>query len=231
MSEHKPIKKVLILGATGRTGVHIVQYALSKGYEVVALVRRPENFKHSNPKVTVVRGDTENPSDVEKAVSMADEVISVINNPRASESPWAKVLGRPFMIRDSIKNVVRSMKNQGKKRILVMSTFGAGESFDHLPWFVRLLVKYSNMKVAFADHTGQEEVLKASDLDWTVVRCVQLSNEERLDPLIVSSNNTPKPANLVSRKQAALFLVEQLDRSEYLRKLPVISEASGTRLG
>ena len=227
MLENKPIKKVLILGATGRTGIHVVQYALSKGYEVIALVRRPENYKYSQAGVTVVKGDTENPSDVSKAVSMADAVISIINNPRASESPWAKVLGQPFMMRDSMRNVVRSMKDQGKKRILVMSTFGAGESFKQLPWLVRLLVKYSNMKVAFDDHTAQENVLKESDLDWTVVRCARLSNDEQLGNLIVSINNTPKPANLISRKNTAFFLIEQLESSEYLRRLPVISETRG----
>ncbi len=224
MSEKNPIKKVLILGATGRTGIHVVNYAISKGYEVVAFVRKPENYKYSHAKLTVVEGDTENSTDVAKAVSMVDAVISVINNPRASESPWAKVLGQPFMVSDSMKNVVKSMKDLGKKRILVMSTFGAGDSFNDLPWLVRLLVKYSNMKVAFDDHTAQENVLKESDLDWTVVRCVQLSNEENLGKLIVSFNNTPKPAGLISRKHAGLFLVEQLESSKYIHRLPVISE-------
>lgn len=224
MTEKKTIKKVLILGATGRTGIHVVNCAISKGYEVVAFVRKPENYKYSHEKLTVVSGDTENSADVAKAVSMVDAVISVINNPRASESPWAKVLGQPFMVRDSMKNVVRAMKDLGKKRILVMSTFGAGDSFNDLPWLVRLLVKYSNMKVAFDDHTAQEDVLKESGLDWTVVRCVQLSNKEKLGNLMISNKNIPKPSGLISRKHAGLFLVEQMESFEYIHKFPVISE-------
>lgn len=224
MSEIKTNKKILILGATGQTGVHVVNFALSKGYEVFAFSRNPINLKSLNSMLTVIKGDTENLADVEKAISLVDAVISVINNPRATESPWAKVLGQPYMVRDSIKNVVAAMKKQGKKRILVMSTYGAGESYNDLPWWLRMFVKFSNMKVAFDDHTGQENVLKESDLDWTVVRCVQLSNTDKLGELIVSYKNSAKPAALISRKHAAKFLVEHIENSEYIHKMPVISE-------
>jgi uncharacterized protein YbjT (DUF2867 family) len=224
MSEITMTKKVLVLGATGQTGIHVVDYALSKGYEVFAFSRNPDSLKKLTSKLTIVKGDAENLADVKKAVSQVDVVISVINNPRASESPWAKVLGQPYMIRDSIKNVVSAMKEQGKKRVIVMSTYGAGESYNDLPWWLRLLVKYSNMKVAFDDHTGQENALKESDLDWTVVRCVRLSNVDELGKLIVSYKNSPRPTALISRKQVAKFLVEHIDNSEYTHKMPVISE-------
>lgn len=224
MSEIKTPKKVLILGATGQTGVHVVDYALSKGYEVFAFSRNPNNLKILTSKVTIVKGDTENLADVKKAVSLTDVVISVINNPRASKSPWAKVLGHPYVIRDSMKNVISAMKEQGKKRVIVMSTYGAGESYNDLPLWLRLLVKYSNMKVAFDDHTGQENALKESDLDWTIVRCVRLSDTDERGELIVSYKNSPKPAALISRKHAAKFLVELIEHSAYTRKMPVISE-------
>lgn len=224
MLETKITKKVLVLGATGKTGVHVVEYALTKGYEVYALSRHPERLKISNPRLHLIKGDTENLLDVNVAISLADDVISVINNPRSSDSPWAKVLGQPYMIRDSIKNVVSAMKAQGKKRILVMSTYGAGESFNYLPWWLRLIVNNSNLKVAFDDHTGQEMVLRECGLDWTVVRCVQLSDANEIGKLVVSLNNSPKPATKISRKHAAKFLVQELENSEYLYSLPIISE-------
>lgn len=217
-------KKILVLGATGRTGMHVVDYALAKGYDVYAFARNIESFKISNPKLHLVTGNTENLADVTKAVSVVDDVISVINNPRTSDNPWAKVVGQPHMIRDSIKNVISAMKAQRKRRLIVMSTYGAGESFGYLPWWLRFIVNSSNLKVAFDDHTGQEIVLKESNLDWTIVRCVQLSDTNRIGKLVVSVNNSPKPAAKIGRKHVAKFLVQQLESSEYTHKIPIISE-------
>ncbi|MDO9181005.1 MAG: NAD(P)H-binding protein [Bacteriovorax sp.] len=214
---------VLILGATGKTGVHVVKEVLAMGHEVYALSRHPERLSISDSRLHLIKGDTEKPDDVNQAVSLVDEVISVINNPRISDNPWAKVIGQPFMIRDSIRNVVSAMEAHGKKRIIVMSTFGAGESFHDLSWWLRIMINKSNLKVAFDDHTGQEEVLKESSLDWTVVRCVQLSDTNEMTNLIISLDNYPKAATKISRKHVAKFLVQQLVSTDYIRKLPTIS--------
>lgn len=38
------MKHILLFGATGRTGIQVLKYALDKGYRVTALVRNPEKI-------------------------------------------------------------------------------------------------------------------------------------------------------------------------------------------
>ncbi|MDF1514961.1 MAG: NAD(P)H-binding protein [Anaerolineae bacterium] len=63
--------KLSIFGATGRTGQHLVRQALSKGYEVVALVRTPAKLDIQHEDLTVIVGDVTDLASVTKAVTGA----------------------------------------------------------------------------------------------------------------------------------------------------------------
>ncbi|MDQ6660716.1 MAG: NAD(P)H-binding protein, partial [Chloroflexota bacterium] len=69
--------KLTIFGATGRTGLQLVQQALEAGHGVVALVRTPAKMPIQHERLTLMQGDAMNPADVEKAVQGADAVLSV----------------------------------------------------------------------------------------------------------------------------------------------------------
>ena len=161
--------KILLFGATGRTGKLILQKALNDGHEVTAIVRDPSKLNGFSAKI--IRGT---PYDKE-TVNNCDVVINTLNVSRVSDNPWAKLRSPKDMISHSIQNALDAMKENSIKRIIVMGVLGAGESKAKMPFIFKLVVNYSNLKYAFDDHARQEELLAKSDTDWTVIRLPMLT--------------------------------------------------------
>jgi len=218
--------RLLSLGATGRTGRLVVQYALSSGHDVVALARNPRRIAASSPNLSIVTGTPENAEDIESALTGCDAVISTLGNSRSSDLPWAKLVSPPMFMTRSISDTINAMRARGIRRIVVVSALGAGDSFPHAPFITRLLARRTNLRWSYADHEAQEEVLRKSELDWTCVRPAILTDGTSLKPLVVSYEGRPKPALTITRALVARFLVDILDKPEFFRKMPVVSEHS-----
>lgn len=216
--------KVLALGATGRTGRWVLEYALGAGHDVVALARAPEKILARSPKLSVVRGTPENADDLLAAIHGCEAVISTLNNKRASDLPWAKPISPAMLMTRSIGNAVVAMRRTGARRIVVLSALGAGDSFGLAPAVVRLLIRWTNLRISYEDHDAQEALLRASGLDWTSVRATILTNRRAHGKLIVSYDGRPKPAMTIGRAEVARFMVGILERSAFFGKAPVISE-------
>jgi uncharacterized protein YbjT (DUF2867 family) len=225
MSEEKrSVKRILLLGATGRIGKHTLGYALSKGYEVVALVRSPEKITVSASNLKVVKGTPENPDDLMRAIDGCDAVVSALGVQRASEAPWAKSLSSPMFLTTSIGNCLAAMQAKGLRRIVVLTGIGTGDSFPYAPAFMRFLIRATRLRELKKDFDGEEALLQKSDMDWTSVRAVGLTLGKATKKLIVSYDNHPKPSASISRKHVAHFLVNCLQDEDYFQKAPVISE-------
>ncbi len=69
---------VTIFGASGQTGLFLVERALQRDHEVTAYVRTPETFAISHKKLKVVKGDVRSRRDVAKTVKGADAVMCAI---------------------------------------------------------------------------------------------------------------------------------------------------------
>src|SRR5882762_5785574 len=68
--------KLVVLGATGGTGLEIVRQALEHGHSVTAFVRSPERLKQFGDRITVKQGDLLNSADLEKVLLGHDAVLS-----------------------------------------------------------------------------------------------------------------------------------------------------------
>jgi putative NADH-flavin reductase len=217
------MKRILLFGATGRTGTLLVNYALEKGYAVTALVRNPEKLAVRSERLTIIKGLPTNAGDVEKAMTDCDIVISTLSALSVKESFSFKKMQPPHTLELSIRHAIESMTARGKKRIITLSSIGAGDSFPLAPWFMRVMIKITNFKIVFADHTQQEAWLRHSTLDWTIVRPVALNDDSDLKQLVVSYNQRPSPFKM-SRKQLAKFMVDSIDNPAFIHKAPILSE-------
>lgn len=203
-----------------------MQYALSSGHHVIALARNPEKIAASSPNLSVIRGTPESTDDIESALTGCDAVISTLDNNRSSDLPWAKPVSPPMFMAQSIGHVISAMRARGIRRIVVVSALGAGDSFRFAPFITRLLARRTNLRLGYADHEAQEEALRKSALDWTCVRPAILTNGTSLKPLVVSYEGQPKPALTIARALVARFLVDILEKPEFFRRMPVVSERS-----
>ena len=98
--------KVLLLGATGRTGKIILDKALRNGHEINCLVRNPEMINNEHERIKIFKGSPEKIHDLEEAMKGCKAVVSVLNISRKSDFPWAKVITPATFLSDVINNVI-----------------------------------------------------------------------------------------------------------------------------
>lgn len=216
-------KRILILGATGRTGKHAINFALAKGYQVVALVRNPAKISVQSSNLIIVTGLPTNIDDVRSAMNECDSVLSLLSPLTRGEAISFRKINAPRILEKSITNVLQVMNEYGIKRILILSSVGVGDSWKYAPWYVKLLVKLTNFKVIFADHNAQERLVQASETNWTIARPVGLNEKETMGTLAVSYDHTPKPFQM-SRKLLAKFFIDNLYDETYVNKMPMLAE-------
>ncbi|SIT76352.1 NAD(P)H-binding [Yoonia rosea] len=210
---------LLVLGASGRTGKHIVDQALSRGHHVTALVRNP-NSMQAQDGLTVIKGTPTNPADLAAAEQGKDAILVALNNPRQSDAPWAK----PITTEKILTKVAENIIALGKKRVVFLSAAGVGDSFETAPWFMRFMIKRTNLGYAYADHNSVEQAFRASDASWTLVRAMGLSNSEKEKALIVGTATTPKPGMMVRRSAVAKFMLDCVENDSHVGQTPVVSE-------
>jgi len=217
-------KRILLLGATGRTGCLALEYALEQGLEVTALVRRPAAITVQSDRLTVIGGSPLNAVDVRQALAGCDAVVSALNNNRTSDNPWAKRLSPSQFMTNSIRACLAAMQEQEVRRIVVLSSVGVNDSFADAAFFMRWLIRNTNLRYTFQDHDAQESELRRSGMDWTAVRAALLNNSRQPKALVTSYYNEPKPALTISRLHTARYLIDCLNDSTTFRKAPTISE-------
>jgi putative NADH-flavin reductase len=218
------IMKILILGATGRTGSLIVEEAQKQGYDLNVLVRDKNKIPFSSKSINLYQGTPTRKADLRAAMQGCDLVISALGIARASDAPWSKLITPKNFITESMKNVIAEAGQQNLKQLITISAWGAGETKKEIPFWLRWLINYTNLGPVYAEHDSQEKLLANSNLNWTAVRPVALNNSKKIKNLKVSFNNSPKPSLQISRQSVAKFVVDIVKSDKYDRKGPIISE-------
>ncbi len=201
---------ILILGATGRTGWHIAQYAVANEHKVISIIR--DQAKATIPGVRFIEGSSFDYDLLNKTLTGIDAVIVALNISRKSDNPFAKITSPLTLISDTIMNLVPAMESNGVKRIITISAYGVGDSWIDMPFFARLLVRNSNIWQAYKDHDRQERILRNSNLDWTIVRPVLLNNKNKDKYTAVIGK--PDGAS-ISRKGVTRFIIDVLESGKF----------------
>lgn len=203
--------KVIIFGASSRTGMQLIARALQAGYEVTAFVRDVSKLGPHQDDVKVVIGDALNPSEVENAIRGQDAVLSVLG-PK----------GKPaVMAAESTKNIVSAMEKHGVKRLVVVSVAGVAVSQDKRGVnVVSALIKLL-LRDVFTDRENQLAVLEASKVDWVAVRVPRLTDNPPTGSVKAFFGN-PSPTMKISRADLADFMLKQLTENQWLRQAPIV---------
>ncbi|MDG3580808.1 MULTISPECIES: NAD(P)-dependent oxidoreductase [Galbibacter] len=209
--------EILVIGATGRTGRHIVRMALNEGHRVTAFVRSPEKLDRPQTGVKVVQGDALDATAVHNLINNNnfDSVVIAIG---ADTLKCSNVRG------DSTKNVITALENRNAPtRLWIVSSVGTNESMDQLGFFSKAFVK-TILKGHIADHTNQENYLKESSLPYTIVRPTGLKDESSNGGYIVLEKGR-LPTDRVSRQDVAHFIIKNIDNEAYLGKAVTLTSA------
>jgi putative NADH-flavin reductase len=163
--------RLSIFGATGGTGTCLVEQALKAGHEVTAVVRDPARLAiAAHPRLQVMTADIMDPASILPAVAGADAVLTGVG-PRGT--------GPTTVIRDSLASIVAAMQNAGVHRLLALSgsiVADEGES-PYLRYLLKPLARRTFLRHVCADMRAGEAEVRASDLDWTIVRPPALTDK------------------------------------------------------
>ena len=213
--------KILIIGATGRTGKCLVKESLKRKYEVSAIARNPEKLKDF--KIEITSGTPYDYTTVEKAISGCEAVINTLNVSRKSDNPWAPLAAPKDMISKSAANALKAMEKTGTKRYVALSTIGAGRSWKKSPFILKLIVSISNLRYAFRDHGRQETLLENSDIDYTICRAPILSDDINTTGATATPEGEKPASRILSRNSAAEFFLNIIENKQYIRKTVSLS--------
>jgi len=203
--------KILLLGATGRTGKWVYQKSLERGYSIHCLARNSERIE-KHDQATLLEGDASNPDDLATAIAGCNAVISVLNISRRSDFPWSALRTPKNFLSKTMGNLVPLAEKNKVNRIIICSAWGVSETVQDIPGWFKWLIQNSNIGVAYEDHNRQERIVSDSALNWTIVRPVGLTNSSKEQSVLESFDNHPKPSLTISRKSVAGFLLDSLEQ-------------------
>jgi putative NADH-flavin reductase len=216
-------KKLLILGSTGRTGKYLLEDALARGFEVNVLVRNVQKITITTEKLRIFEGTPSNKEDLAKALQGCTHVLSALNISRNSDFPWADLRTPKDFLEKTIQNLIDLSETNPLENVMVISAWGVAETRKDVPFWFRWMIDFTNVKYGYLGHEDQERLLKNSDLNWTIVRPVILTNNKIIKLVLVSLDNNPKPNYLISRVNVANFMVDIFEKSLYVKQTPTIS--------
>ena len=202
---------ILVLGATGRTGKIFAKLATDHSHQVTAIVR--EKNRGTLPKVKYIEGSPTDGKFLNDALRGIDAVVVSLNINRTSDNPFAKIVSPLTLISDSVKALIPAMEKNGVKRIVSISGSGVGDSWNDMFIIARLLIRYSNIMRAYEDHDRQEQIIRNSNLDWTIVRPVMLNSKET--DKYTATLGKPKGGS-ISRAGVAKFTLDALETGKYV---------------
>ncbi|WP_043807549.1 NAD(P)-binding oxidoreductase [Rhodococcus triatomae] len=166
--------KVLVVGASRGTGAAAVTALVRDGHEVTAFARTAAT---QTENVHTVTGDVFDPDALAKAMVGQEAVVVVLG---ISDNPFGvRLFGRartPLDVRsEGTRRVVDAMRATGIRRIVVQTTYGLGDTFGRLSLPLKLFFRLV-LAPQLADSEAQETVVRGSDLDWTIIRPVSLTD-------------------------------------------------------
>ncbi|MEO0899916.1 MAG: SDR family oxidoreductase [Bacteroidota bacterium] len=202
--------KVLVIGATGRLGSHLVEYSLEKGHEVTAFARNIEDYPNEHPNLSLVKGDVLYPALIEAALGDHDIVLSVIG--------IRKYRGPITLLSRGIGNIIECMEKAKAKRLITITGAGILQE-DESRLKMDSLSFPPNLQNLSLDHRRVFDRLRNSSLDWTIVCPTFMHQGERTGEFLTKADYFPSGAtNEISIQDAAYFITEEMVKNEFVKK-------------
>lgn len=202
--------RIALFGATGGTGMQVLEQALASGHTIRALARDPGKLE-PREGLTVVQGDVLDQGATDACLEGTDAVICVLGTKPGNEPVEAA----------GTERILAAMDKHGIKRLIAVSSMGVGDSIDQINFAFRVIMNLTLKRIMQAK-AEQERLIMVSDTDWTIVRPGGLTDGPRTDTYQAGTDKSIK-ATRVSRADVADFVLKQLADDTYVRQAPAVS--------
>jgi putative NADH-flavin reductase len=202
--------KLVVLGATGGTGLEIVRQAIERGHSVTALVRSPERLKPFGDRIRVKRGDLLNRADLEQAIQGHDAVVSGFG-PRVPVSKADAHLLEQFA-----NALTAAMERTNVRRAVIESVAFLFRNAIFPPAYLLGRLFFPQI---VADASAMERLFAESGLDWTIVRPPELTDKPYRGKYRVREGQLPRFGFKISRADVANFMLNVTEDRSSIRKV------------
>jgi putative NADH-flavin reductase len=200
--------KLVVFGASGRTGTLLVWQALDAGHEVTAYIRPESTWSLEHPLLRIVKGNLNDATRLIEVLTGADACLAALGGRSMTRRLPELVAGMDL--------IISVMEQVGVSRLIYLSSIGAGDSRYYMGPLIRMFIVWILLRAPLADHTAIEKRIRKSGLKWTIVRPMGLSMEPgsgniRHGDGFIKINSGKQ----IPRVDVAAFLLKQVDSGEY----------------
>src|SRR5205807_3901096 len=166
--------KMLVLGASGGVGKHLVRLACDQGHIVTALARCADGIAS---RARILIDDVLRPGCFDEHVSGHEVVLSALGIKRTNpRNPWSALASPPDFSSRTAAMLVNAMRQHGLGRVIAVSAAGVGDSVARMNLLMKFFVAKSNVGVGYRDLAAMERVFADSGLDWCCPRPTRLTS-------------------------------------------------------
>jgi len=205
------VMKVALYGATGKSGSRILKELVSRGHQVIAIVRNPAKLPETGPSVLIEQDDLSDPKKIAAAVNGAEAVISAYAPPQDDVDAIVGVTQRQ----------VEALNHGSDVRLIVVGGAGGLNVAPGVTLIDSGFLPEPYLPIAKA-HTKALNVLRASTIDWTYLAPAAYfepgtrTGKFRLgtDELIANEQQESR----ISMEDYAIALVDELEKPKHRRQ-------------
>ena len=206
-------QKIALAGATGKIGKPLLNSLLQQGYQVKALIRKPESFLFSHPSLEIVQGDLVSLESTELFLRDCNAVISTIG----------QVKDEPMVSAVATSNIVKTMLNYGIQRYLLLAGLNLDVPGDSKSTANRESSAW--MRQTFpevvADKQKAYDILSRNEVDWTLFRLPWIVETDERAGIIADLQDCP--GKQVYSHELADFMIGQLNNPLFIKKAPFVA--------
>jgi len=209
---------IVIIGASSGIGLRAVEAALAAGHRVRALARSAPTMSMSGARLEKIGGDARDASVIGPALDGADAVIQVLGVPITPTT----VLKGTTLFSEATRVLVDAMLGAGVRRLIAVTGLEAGDSRGRAGFVHARVVFPLVLQRIYKDKSAQEQIIRQSGLDWTIVRPGILTDGPATGRYEVRVEPRSWRGGIISRRDVADFLVAQVGDERCIGRTPVL---------
>ncbi len=206
---------IVIIGASCGIGRALLDQSYRLGHNVKAMFPIPQRLSTRHERLRSEIGNVLDQEALNKAITGHDVVCLTIG----TKPTWKP--GTAFS--EGTEHLLWAMRDANVRRLICVTGVGAGDSRGHGGFFFDRIVSPFLLRPFFEDKDRQEELIRASDTDWIIVRPGFLTNGQLTSKYRVLTDLSGVRAGKISRADVAHFILENISSREYIGKTPLIT--------
>jgi len=207
--------KILVIGASRGIGKVLVEEALNDGHDVSVLARYPDKIPVKHDRLTVHQGDARDRDSVIERCAGRDVVCSCVGVPITFKTV--------DLFSTAAANIVAAVALNPGQKFIAVTGIGAGDTKGHGGFLYDRIFNPLLLKTIYADKDREENIIKASTVDWLIVRPAGLTNGQRTGTYRVINDLRGVTSRRISRRDVADFILAQAMTPSQFGKTPLIT--------